>query len=235
MRCNDPQLRAALAAEYVLGTLSGPARRRFVRLLQQDAALRQDVAQWETRLGPLAAAVPEVPPPPRVWQGIAQRLPGAAPRRGLWSSIGLWRGLALANALAVAALALRLVLAPQPAAHEWVTVMSDARQNPAMVVTWPAQRTARKEVTIRVVQEHPQMAPDTSWELWLIPEPGGRPVSMGLVGIEAVQRLVLDENVSRILPKAWGMAMSVEPKHGSPTGAPTGEVLFIGPCVKISS
>jgi anti-sigma-K factor RskA len=32
---------------------------------------------------------------------------------------------------------------------------------------------------------------------------------------------------------AWGVAMSVEPKGGSPTGAPTGPVIFKGQCVKI--
>ena len=32
---------------------------------------------------------------------------------------------------------------------------------------------------------------------------------------------------------AWGMAMSVEPEGGSPTGAPTGPVIFKGQCVRI--
>jgi anti-sigma-K factor RskA len=32
---------------------------------------------------------------------------------------------------------------------------------------------------------------------------------------------------------AWGLAMSVEPKGGSPTGKPTGPVIFRGQCVKI--
>jgi len=33
--------------------------------------------------------------------------------------------------------------------------------------------------------------------------------------------------------EAWGIAMSVEPAGGSPTGAPTGPVIFKGQCVRI--
>ena len=33
--------------------------------------------------------------------------------------------------------------------------------------------------------------------------------------------------------QAWGIALSVEPKGGSPTGAPTGPVIFKGQCVKV--
>jgi anti-sigma-K factor RskA len=38
--------------------------------------------------------------------------------------------------------------------------------------------------------------------------------------------------VSR-MGNAWAIAMSVEPARGSPTGAPTGPVIFKGRCVKM--
>jgi anti-sigma-K factor RskA len=65
-----------LAAEYVLGTLRGPARRRFENLLSAHPALRDAVAQWQQRLSPLSVTVEEVTPSARVWRNIEQRLFG---------------------------------------------------------------------------------------------------------------------------------------------------------------
>ena len=94
MRYQNEKLRDMLAAEYVLGTLSGRVRARFQRLMQYDPQLRQAVTQWEARLNPLAGALPETAPRERVWQAIQTRIERRAPRRDLWSSLGFWRGFA---------------------------------------------------------------------------------------------------------------------------------------------
>src|SRR5687767_1432740 len=105
-----PALADRLAAEYVLGTLRGPARRRFESLLPAHAGLRAAVAAWQVRLVPLAAAVEPVEPSEAVWPALERRLfapvEADAPG-GWWRRLALWRGVA---ALAtVAALALGVV------------------------------------------------------------------------------------------------------------------------------
>jgi anti-sigma-K factor RskA len=88
-------------------------------------------------------------------------------------------------------------------------------------------------VRIKVVQEHPVMAPGTTWEMWMLPGSKDAPVSMGLITTDADQTMKLRPALAHRMEGAWGVAMSVEPKGGSPTGAPTGPVIFKGRCVKI--
>jgi anti-sigma-K factor RskA len=56
---------------------------------------------------------------------------------------------------------------------------------------------------------------------------------MGLITTDADQTMKLKPALASRMEGAWGVAMSVEPAGGSPTGAPTGPVIFKGQCVKI--
>jgi anti-sigma-K factor RskA len=115
-----PQLREALAAEYALGTLSGPERRRFERLMSGDRDLRDLVQDWELRLNVLGESVPAVEPPAHVWDEIARRIavaPAPAPvREGpldrLWDNLGFWRGAAALGAATAAALIFYVAFLP---------------------------------------------------------------------------------------------------------------------------
>ncbi len=49
-----PQLVDLLAAEYVLGTLRGGARRRFQRYADHDMVIRRAVDEWQRRISPMA-------------------------------------------------------------------------------------------------------------------------------------------------------------------------------------
>lgn len=128
MRYADPELRDRLAAEYALGTLRGAARRRFERLLPGNARLRDAAEDWELRLNLLAESAPAVEPPPHVWEGIAERIGRAAPlrenrRNRLWDSLGFWRGVSLAAAGAVAALAIYIGMQPPDVGREQIAAL----------------------------------------------------------------------------------------------------------------
>lgn len=60
----------ALAAEYVLGTLSAEEREHAEALLSFDPSFEAAVRQWERRLGELNVMVEAVEPPPEVWDKI---------------------------------------------------------------------------------------------------------------------------------------------------------------------
>lgn len=227
----SPELRDKLAAEYVIGTLRGRARARFQSLMRYDVALRRIVAEWEERLTPLAAAAGEVPPPVRVWQGITRRIGG----RGQGARLAFWRGLAVTSTAFTLVLAIFIGMAPRPEPPAaMVAVMSDDQGRLSMVVSWPRMKEMREpHVRIKVLQEHPTMAAGTAWELWMLPGGQAAPVSMGLISTDADQVMKLAPALAERMSDASAVAMSVEPAGGSPTGAPTGPVIFKGQCVRI--
>lgn len=235
MRYRNPQLRDKLAAEYVLGTLRGRARARFESLMRYDPALRSVVTNWEDRLTPLARAASEIAPPARVWDALSKRVAGDA-RKPRWrESLALWRGLATAGATLALVLAVVTGLTPESEPPmSMVAVMNDTQGQPAMTVSWPSMKAVHDPyIRIKVTQKHPTMAPDTAWELWMLPSGEGKPVSLGLITTDVDQVIKLKPELASRIESAWGIAMSIEPKGGSPSGTPSGPVVMKGPCVKI--
>jgi len=233
-------LRDALAAEYALGTLQGSARRRFERSLKDDPRLRRLVTEWQSRLAPLDALAEPVQPPARVWNTILDRIQLASGGRvspvslGFWDNLTFWRRTAIVSALAAILLAVSLAtIAPtkQPQSM-MVVVMSDERSTPGMTVSWPVQQKGEAKIRIRVMG-HETMTPDQAWELWMVPGGDQKPVSLGLINTAAEQELSVPRKLMPAMNQAWGLAMSVEPAGGSPTGLPTGRIMFKGQCVKL--
>jgi anti-sigma-K factor RskA len=73
----------------------------------------------------------------------------------------------------------------------------------------------------------------TAWELWMIPAAGANPVSLGLINTHETQTVVVPPALRSVANSALALAMSVEPEGGSPTGLPTGPVLYQGPCLRL--
>jgi len=224
-----PELRERLAAEYALGTLRGRARARLKRWMRDDAELAREVAKWEARLAPLAQAVAPVAPPARVWNALQNRLE-VNPKGARRMSFSVWKALGLmASGAATALLAIAILLPSlrdtSPAAY--VAVLSDAKTNRAVLVATAGQ--ADKVLRVNTLDPSIQVS-GRSLELWALPR-DGKPKSLGVIGAQrAVLRL--DAPADKSLGNVPALAISLEPQGGSPTGQPTGPVLYSGPCVK---
>jgi len=231
----NPQLRDRLAAEYVVGTLRGRARARFRSLLRYDPELRRVVAEWEVRITPLAVAAGEIVPPARLWEALSRRIAGSARGAGSWTNLAFWRGLAVTSTAFVLILAIFIGMTQKPLPPmAMVAVMNDEQGQAALVVSWPPMNAMREpHIRIKVVQAHPVMEPGTSWEMWVLPGEKAAPVSLGLITTDRDQVMKIHPALAARMGDAWGIAMSVEPARGSPTGAPTGPVIFKGKCVKL--
>jgi anti-sigma-K factor RskA len=211
MKYNDSDLRQKLASEYVLGTLHGRARARFERLLLSDARLRDEVAAW-----------PSVTPPPRVWRNIRTRIGMQAVSR--WS-LTFWRNLGLISSAAALMLAVYIAIAPpRTPTATYVALINDTHAKPAWVVSANGSQLTIKSLAPR------SLAANQSLQLWLLPT-DAKPVSLGLVPLAGSKTAALPIQVSGQFAHAPAVAISLEPAGGSPTGQPTGPVLYQGPLI----
>lgn len=249
---DKPELIDRLAGEFVLGTLAGGARRRFVVWMQQDAAVRLAVSDWEARLSPLAMAVAPVEPPPQLWRAIERRLgPVAAkdrPRSRLWDSLAFWRGFGLAASAVAAGLVVFVGVRP-PEIIERVRVVERVVEQPVRVSDganpWQPSYVAtlrdrngktmlmlyvgRNSDELWMKYEGDQMPRDASLELWGLDE-RGQAKSLGLIKQSGSHSVKLPDRAERSVAAFKMLAVSMEPVGGSRTGGPTGPVMFQGEC-----
>jgi anti-sigma-K factor RskA len=200
---------------------------RFERLLAASPAVRRSVVAWERRLVPLTRAVEPSPPPADTWRNIAVRLGLGRPEPVRAS--GLWP--ALAAALAVVALALgTLYFTKQPSVTtaDYVAIVTDADIGPV----WVLQTfIAPAELHADTINERPAPA-NSDYELWMLPDDGTAPVSLGLIPGAGQAVLPLAAVQLEVLEQTSTLAVSVEPAGGSPTGAPTGPVIYTAPLLR---
>ena len=235
----------ALAAEYVLGSLDHAMRLRVEQMMRTDPELARLVDVWQQRLAPLAASVPPVEPPAAVWAGIEQALtdreagqrPRAvqpAPRRRLSQSLGFWRWSTLAASALAAGLALYVAFAPPAPPARYVAVLSQGDASPSLIVTVDP---AAGRMTIRPLETAPvegTPAEDRAMELWLVAGADTPPHSLGLLDPAREISLELDPQVEAGVGPSAALAVSLEPPGGSPTGLPTGPVIYQGPLLPLT-
>lgn len=226
MKYDDPELQDRLAGEYVLGTLHGRARRRMQKLLSRNAGLQRLVVAWEERLMPLNDELAPVRPPASVWRALQQRLGVAARQPALGGPEKLWRALAAGFALLSLVLGWLLAEHPfEPGPPTYVSVVPDAEGR----ALWLLQlREDAAEIHAKAVADIPPQA-GKSYELWMLPADGSPPISLGLLPGSGSAESTVPRDKFRALGEAGGLAVSLEPEGGSPTGQPTGPVLYTAP------
>lgn len=311
----------ALAAEYVLGTLSADEREQAQALIGVDPGFAEVVRQWERRLGELHIMVEAVEPPPQVWDKIktevrtlapkptiesppvaeaapeppkAPELPPASPLASLASSllspepepepetqkskgaadlsaallstaapapakkversadviylagrVRRWQRMTLALGALAALLALVVAAAVfnivsfQPTTSgvvagagrtqqdRLVAVLQQGPVPPAFLVTMDMQN---RTLTVRRIAAAAEAG--HSYELWLISSRLGNPRSLGVVSNDEFTQRALPRNYDIDTLKTASYAVSLEPAGGSPSGTPTGPVLFTGKAVE---
>lgn len=223
-----PELADRLGAEYVLGTMRGPARRRFAALLPGHPALRDAVLQWQGRLAPLADSIGPVTPPDRAWQDIERRVfgsasPAAAARAPWWQRLTAWRALAAGTTLAAAVL-LSIVMQTPTVQPPIVVVLSVNPEVPlAVQARFVASLGADGRSLVLKPIDAPPLTAGQALELWAVPS-SGAPRSLGLVRADAATTLLR----ARLLNDTAAFAVSIEPAGGSPSGAPTGPIVSLG-------
>jgi anti-sigma-K factor RskA len=217
------------AGEYVLGVLDAPAAASVRRDAMTNLELADAIVRWEVRLAPLGGVIPPIRPLPTLWQRIEASLDAAtsgrvvpfAPRRGIWRNATVWRSTTVAALALAAAMAFVAFLPHGPRLVQVAALVPLAGQGP-LAAAFVARVSTDGSVVLTAVS--PVSVPSgRDLQLWLMPPGAQRPISLGL--LPASGRTVTlpgaTENGAQLL-------VSLEPRGGSPTGLPTGPVLYGG-------
>jgi anti-sigma-K factor RskA len=215
-----------LVAEFALGLLDPAEHDGLARRLANEPELRRELALWRMRLSSLDHQFLDATPPAGVLDRIESRLftPGPAARRpGLWESLSFWRGLAaVCLAVAVIATGVSLVPRPLPSGQELVAALEAQGSNVKFVAFY--DETAG---TVRLAALSGDAVPDKDFELWAI-KGKNAPVSMGVIPVNARSDISLSDQLKSGFGPGTVLAVTLEQKGGSPTGAPQGPIVASG-------
>ncbi|RVT94290.1 anti-sigma factor [Sphingomonas crocodyli] len=232
----DPNL---IAGEYVLGTLETYERQAVALGILTDPAIARAVAEWQSRLSPALLTAPSVEPSPDLWRRIERATTGATvanDNRPMGKAHRRWQ-LATAAAAVVAVLTSGLALrgpmlsspptitsspAPLQPGIQSIAALSENGGTPALLVTFDQATGKMKVMPVNLAPR-----PGHSLELWAIMGKDA-PKSLGLMpssGPTTMPAKMLDGRDDATI------AVSLEPVGGSPTGLPTGPVLYSGSMV----
>ncbi|MEN8132962.1 MAG: anti-sigma factor [Pseudomonadota bacterium] len=237
-RYQDPELYEVLASEYVLGTMNVRVRRRFKQLMQDRSYLQEAVEMWEQGLYPLTEHIQPIRPPRRVWKSIKREisqdlnLPVGKSTTRLWSNVLLWRYLAVTAFVFCSILVVYELVIPRPESASmppYVAVLESQDRTPMFVAT-ARQRPSRLIVKM---MDGSGFSPDRDLELWCYMRGSSQPWSMGVLARNTETVVPLNEKDWQMIGNAGVLAISAEPMGGSPTGKPSGPIMYEGNFVSL--
>lgn len=227
-----------LAAEYVLGTLSHEERQTVAERRAADKALDRAIEAWERRLSPLVETVAPVAPSPNLYNkiraqiGLSQHVVSLKAREhALARRANRWRN-AFAGATALAAslagvIVYRDAVVPTEAT-QYVAVLNAGSDMPAFLLT-----VDTKTNMCVITAVNPPQQSDKTYQVWMVSDKMPKPKSLGMVNKPGeMQMMPMQAGPEMDLFMNASFAVSVEPMGGSPTGLPTGPVLFSGKLVQ---
>ncbi|PWR17994.1 anti-sigma factor [Zavarzinia compransoris] len=223
---DDLDARRIRAAEVVLGLL--PAA--DLREAEKDEAFAAEIAYWRRRFSDLDDMATPLPPDAALWQRIEASLqaPAAVPApaarsgpwRGWWNSLPLWRfgTAALATALLLLAVAAGL---DQPKTPAVIAVLLSPEGRAGAIV----EAFADGSVKLVPITDIP-VPSGKALQVWTLWDRARGPVPLGLLERNASAEL---RSASLPTPQPEQLyEITLEPASGSPTGQPTGPVLYKG-------
>jgi len=222
MKYQGERLRELLAGEYVLGLLTGAARRRFERLLMESGTLRASVTAWEGRFAAWALTLPPEQPPNYLWWRVLGRVRSERlPRRQQLHNV-FWRGWAVAATVLLAIIIVgQSVRRPMQEKPAEFALVSDKQGQPLWVISVHPES---QSIDMKAMADNTP-PPGKSYELWMLPG-SGKPVAMGLMNSTGIASETVPPEMLAAIANAKVLAISLEPAGGSPTGQPTGPVLY---------
>jgi anti-sigma-K factor RskA len=225
-----------LAAEYVLGSLDDEERRAVAMRRRNDPALDRAIKAWEARLGPLGHSVPGIAPPPHIFPRLADRLwanpiPLVRPPRS--------RRALVAAAFALAACLALLVVWPRDLSGFPSTLTAQLQRSAVAGAVlddgtnvWTPFRFEVsldfRSSTMVVSPVAAAPSPTQHYQLWLLPQDSGPPISLGMI---VLPQPTTSPWLATYPPDGLvqtTLAVSLEPAGGSTTGKPSGPLVFVG-------
>jgi anti-sigma-K factor RskA len=223
----------AEAGEYVAGLMSPEEAEAFERRLAVDGEARRAVGDWRARLLALDETATQITPSASLWPRIEAAIgqaPAAAPAAQpgflarIWNDVAALRWASLAAAAAAALFAVLLVTQPFGGGAKPVVVAvltaPDTREAGAIVEAFADGRV--RVVPLRTIPV-PEGRTLQVWTLW------DRQVGPRSVGLMPAAREQDYRTAGMPRPADQQLyEITLEPAGGSPTGRPTGPILYVG-------